>query len=102
MSARKLQKGIFWIPYSEVLAYNDKYLFFIECDRMGMPKEAISGNGISKNGMNYNHQKMWESLDRELTFGETFDYFPRGRVEIANGIAKVYLHPTLNTARVEE
>ena len=97
-----LRKGVFWIPYPEESEKNDAYLFFIECDQTGEPNSPLTGSGIAKSGKNYNHKKMWESLDREITFGEPFDYFPRGRVEIANGIAKVYLHPTLNTARVKE
>lgn len=39
---------------------------------------------------NYNHKRLWATLEKKHTHGKTFDYYPRGRVEISNGVAKVF------------
>lgn len=38
-----------------------------------------------------------ETLPHSLTGGMSYNYFPRGRVELRHGKALVYLHPTLCT-----
>lgn len=97
-----LRKGIFWIPYPDEPEKNDAYLFFIECNSFGNPTMPLTGPGIAKNGNNYNHKLLWESLSRDLTFGHPFDYYPRGRVEIKNRVARVFLHPSLNTPAIRK
>ena len=47
----------------------------------------------AKSSDNYNHRKVWESLPKKVTAGRPFDYYPRGRVEINNGVAIVYYSP---------
>ena len=42
---------------------------------------------------NYNHKKVWSTLDKKLTKGKPFGYYPRGRVEISNGVAKIFHSP---------
>lgn len=44
----------------------------------------------------YNHKRVWSQLSNKETGGKSFDYFPRGRVEIANGIAKVFHSPYID------
>ncbi|MCH5162645.1 MAG: hypothetical protein J1G38_04065 [Clostridiales bacterium] len=91
-----LCKGVFWIADNA-----EKYLFRIPCD--------IDGNVIgkteyplnSKDGSNYNHKKLWATLPKDVTFGKPFDYFPRGRVEIRNAKATVYLNPNINNQDVQ-
>ena len=50
----------------------------------------------SKSGDNFNHRFEWARLDRKVTEGQPFNYYPRGRVEIKNGKATVYLNPVIN------
>ena len=50
----------------------------------------------SKSGDNFNHRFEWEHLDRRITEGQPFNYYPRGRVEIKNRKATVFLNPIIN------
>lgn len=40
----------------------------------------------------FNHRRFWQTLDKKITRGKPYDYFPRGRVEIRNGKATVWLN----------
>ena len=84
-----MKKGIFWLINSE--------LFYerIPCDENGMPSESLSGNAVAKSGSTYNHERFWATLPKSITRGKDYRYYPRGRVEIANGKAKIYLNPNI-------
>ena len=97
-----MNKGIFWIVDRDNLDNNGNYLFRILCSASGDILEVLSGEGISKNGKNYNHKKIWDSLSKDYTLGKPFDYFPRGRVEIANNKVRVYLNPIINIDEIQE
>ena len=56
----------------------------------------------SKNGNNYAHKQTWAILPYELTRKKPFDYYPRGRVEIRNGVCRIYLNPNLNKPKIIE
>ena len=47
----------------------------------------------AKSSGNYNHKKVWDSLPKRITAGKSFDYFPRGRVEINLGTAIIFHSP---------
>ena len=64
------------------------------CDKNGDSKEPVRFS--SKSGNNFNHRLEWERLDRSITAGRPFNYYPRGRVEIKNGKATVFLNPVIN------
>lgn len=49
----------------------------------------------SKSGSNFNHKIEWEKLDRSITCGHAYNYYPRGRVEIKNGKVTIYANPVL-------
>ena len=54
----------------------------------------------AKSGTTYNHKLTWNQLAPDLTRGHTYQYYPRGRVEIRRGKALVFLNPVLNTPAV--
>ena len=78
-----LYKGIFWAKDGEILALK------VRCDQNGDP--LVPCLFSSKSEKNFNHKKEWKRLSHTLPY----NYYPRGRVEIANNKATVYLHPDL-------
>ena len=88
-----MRKGIFWCANfdtecPELIAVS------AACDKNGDSKEPVRFS--SKSGNNFNHRPEWERLDRSITAGRPFNYYPRGRVEIKNGKATVFLNPAIN------
>jgi len=68
------------------------------CDRNGNPAEPAAFR--SKSGENYNHKTEWAKLGRRVTGDRPYNYYPRGRVEIRNGKAVIFLNPVLDTDSV--
>ncbi len=85
-----LYKGIFWYNPIEKKLIVKK----VACDRNGIAVEEVEYS--SKSGDNFNHKAEWAKLPRSITNGQPYNYYPRGRVEIKNGKATVYLNPILN------
>ena len=88
-----MRKGIFWCTNfdsecPELIAVS------VVCDKDGDSQEPVQFS--SKSGNNFNHRIEWDHLDRKITEGKSFDYYPRGRVEIKNGKATVFLNPIIN------
>lgn len=91
----KLYRGIFWIPDVDDVQSSDLY-FTIPCDMNGDiddPEFQIPQTMSSTGSDNYNHKRVWNQLPSKLTHNKPFDYYPRGRVEISNGVAKVFHSP---------
>ncbi|MGN0169150.1 MAG: hypothetical protein ACI39H_00115 [Lachnospiraceae bacterium] len=88
----KVYKGIFWI---KDIATGDMICAKIPCDVSGKIIRYSDMPLNSKRGDNYNHEKTWDSFDERVTEGKKFNYYPRGRVEIRKGKAKIYLNPNL-------
>ena len=88
----ELYSGVFWI---KDIDNPDTTLFFkIPTDISGeVNKEGLNLN--AKSGITYNHEKLWKELPKSLTNNKTFDYYPRGRVQIKNGVADIFLNPNL-------
>ena len=42
-----------------------------------------------------NHRRAWARLPKDVTQGKAFDYYPRGRVELRQGRAYLFLSPLL-------
>jgi len=80
-------KGIFWLVNEELVSVK------VPCDPQGKPLEPVTFS--LKSGENFDHQTEWEKFPLELTQGKSFDYYPRGRVEIKNCKVTVYCHPKL-------
>ena len=92
-----LYKGVFWITEAQ----SEQYFFRIPCNSMGDITGATEYPLCSKNGNNYNHKILWSLLSKSFTGNKPFDYFPRGRVEIRNAKATVYLNPDINTDELQ-
>lgn len=93
-----IYKGVFWIAEDEL----EEYFFRIPCDIKGNVVGGTEYPLCSKDGTNYNHKALWSVLPKVLTKGKPFDYFPRGRVEIRNAKATVYLNPDINTEEIQD
>lgn len=88
-----MRKGIFWCTDSDTEA-PALITVSVACDKNGDSKEPVWFS--SKSGNSFNHRTEWERLDRSITAGQPFNYYPRGRVEIKNGKATVFLNPVIN------
>lgn len=97
MCSGMCNKGIFWIKDIEAM---DIVVQKIPCDSLGNIFDSSALNLNSKNHDNYNHKKSWEGFEHNVTDGKEFDYYPRGRVEINKGRAKIFLSPYLATDEV--
>lgn len=88
-----MRKGIFWCANFDTEC-PELITVSAACDKNGDSKELARFS--SKSGNNFNHRPEWERLDRSITAGRPFNYYPRGRVEIKNGKATVFLNPVIN------
>ena len=95
----KLYRGIFWIKDLDNLEENKPYLLKIKINLEG---DALSFDLPlnSKDGNNYVHRFAWLMLPKNLTKNKSFDYYPRGRVEIKNKKALLYINPILNEKKI--
>ena len=64
-----------------------------KCNSDGVALEQVEYS--SKSGNNLNHKAEWSKLPKSVTNGQPYKYYPRGRVEMKNHKAKVYLNPIL-------
>ena len=84
-----MRKGIFWVVNDEE---TNCISVRVECDIDGTALES----GVvfsSKSGGSFNHKIEWSKLPHSMTKGKTFNYYPRGRVEIKNGKVRIYINP---------
>lgn len=88
MNKNVIWKGVFWVIDGKVVSKK------VRCDEFGdmiidedreYPAEIWSNN----------HKKIWFTLPRTVTQGKAYNYFPRGRVEIRNKKAIIFLNPCL-------
>ena len=100
----QLYRGIFWITDIDDIE-SSKLFFTIPCNVDGDindPEFHINQAMSSTGSDNYNHKRVWACLSKRETSGKPFDYYPRGRVEISNGIAKVYHSPHIPQDELRE
>lgn len=92
-----MKKGIFWC---DSFGCDSPHLIVVsvKCDADGKSDRSIDFS--SKSGQNFNHKAEWQKLSRSVTRGQPFNYYPRGRVEIKNRKATIYLNPDLNNTVV--
>ena len=93
----ELYKGIFWIVDNDNMYSNSDYCLKIPSYLHGNSTDSTLELN-AKSGTTYNHKLVWQQLSRKETFGKPFNYFPRGRIEIHNGVAKIFLNGNINTA----
>ena len=84
-----MYKGIFWKTENGFISVK------VKSDHDGVGLEPMGYS--SKSGENFNHKLEWNKLPRSVTGGKPFNFYPRGRVEIKNGKATIWLNPSLNT-----
>ena len=90
----QLYQGIFWIVDLDNIENNKDYCFLIPCNSDGV----VIDDGLSltaKSGTTHNHEKVWKMLNSKLTRNKPFNYYPRGRVQINNSKAIIYLNPNI-------
>jgi hypothetical protein len=97
VSNKTLNKGIFWvITENEKLNDYKLLIYSIPCDIFGNNQE----NNItftSKSGKSFNHEETWKNLlisNKDLG-KHSYNYYPRGRVEIKNSKADIYINPNI-------
>jgi hypothetical protein len=95
---KELCSGIFWIlSDNNDLSERILLIFPIPCDSNGTPKNTHSVELNSKSGNSYNHKKIWENEMKSAPYrNKKYNYYPRGRVEISNNKAVIYLNPHIN------
>lgn len=79
-------KGVFWLIEGNILAvpYNENFSY-----------------GVSRSGDTYVHKKIWEYV-RPKGCRETYNYYPRGRVEInRKGKSIVYINPRIDNKYIQ-
>jgi hypothetical protein len=100
--AKQLCSGIFWIISDNYDLSEHKLLMFeIPCDVNGTPDNPNSLGLNAKSGITYNHKKTWENeiktnSEHRPYNKRDYDYYPRGRIQIANNKAIIYINPHIN------
>jgi len=100
--ARELHSGVFWVisDFHDLSDYK-LLVFEIPCDVNGKPVGTHSIELNSKSGSTYNHKKLWKDTivgnsAHKPYNRKSYDYYPRGRVEISNDRAIIYLNPNID------
>jgi hypothetical protein len=98
----QLCSGIFWVLSDSYDLSGYEFLpFKIPCDRDGKPDNTHTIELNSKSGTTYNHKKLWEDEVKNNSKyrpynRKDYDYYPRGRVEVSNNKATIFLNPHIN------
>lgn len=97
LESHELSKGIFWVKDASNI--EDTGIFLdIPCTSDGTPFDDSKLN--AKTGTTYNHERTWSMLGNNVTGGKPYNYYPRGRVEIANGKATIFANPNIATQQL--
>jgi len=102
----KLCSGIFWVISDSTDLEDYKLLSFeIPCDVYGNVLELPDIELNAKSGNTYNHKKLWEdeigSNPAHKPYNkQPYNHYPRGRVDISNNRATIYLNPHLNKSDI--
>ena len=100
---KQLCSGVFWILTDHFDLSEYRILTFeIPCDSNGIPNNTHSIKLNSKSGNTYNHKKLWEEeIKNNRKYRpynkKDYNYYPRGRVEISNNRAAIFLSPYINS-----
>jgi hypothetical protein len=99
---KELYSGIFWVLSDNEDLSDYEFIYFnIPCDNNGVVTRDLEIKLNSKNGLTYNHKAIWtEQVQNNSVYKpynkKSYDYYPRGRVEISNNKATIYLNPHIN------
>ena len=101
-NTKELSLGIFWVISDSTVLEEYKLLYFnVPCDTHGNTTETPAIQLNSKSGKSYNHKAMWDSQVKNNPLHRPYNkkgynHYPRGRVEISNGKAVIYLNPIIS------
>ena len=97
----QLSAGIFWVitDSSDITDYK-LLAFTIPCDADGNIIGDTEHPLKAKSGGTYNHKRLWEDDIKNNPTHKPYNkrefwHYPRGRVEIANNRATIYLNPNI-------
>lgn len=106
IEAKELRSGIFWVITDDSDIEEWKLLVFdIFCDTGGNITKDPEIPVNAKSETTYNHKKLWETEVKNNPFHKPYnkreyDYHPRGRVDISNNKATIYLNPHINKPNI--
>lgn len=92
-----MKKGIFWCMDFDT-NHPKLIIAAVACDRNDLTNEAAAFS--AKSGENFNHKAEWSKPDKRITREKPFNNYLRGRVEIKNGKATIFLNPDLHSEPV--
>ena len=92
-----MKKGIFWCIDADT---PDPHLITVSVSCNADGDADSSAVFSSKSGENFNHKAEWEKLDKSVRNGFAYNYYPRGRVEVKNGKATIFLNPDINQEHI--
>jgi hypothetical protein len=104
----ELCSGIFWVITDSRGLDNYRLLTFtLPCDECGNLTGTHELQPNSKNGKTYNHKLTWEAVIKNDSVHKPYnrnlyDCYPRGRVEVANRRATIFLNPHINIPGIVE
>lgn len=76
-----LCKGLFWQLSPDI---GDLVTVRFKSDANGVPYDT------TLTSKDINHKRIWATLDSSITGGHSYDYYPRGRVELRHGRAIIF------------
>lgn len=72
MSKEPLYKGVFWVKRPENIKSSSVCLKALCAIQGGfIDKSSINNDTLSKNENNFNHKKVWQTLDKGITEKQT-------------------------------
>ena len=83
-----LKRGVFWVTDIEKA---ELIIAAAECDTEGRFITLPAPEMLADSGCEFNHKRVWEALKRR----ESYNFYPRGRVQIRRGKAVIYCNPVL-------
>ena len=83
-----LKRGVFWVTDIENA---ELIIAAAECDTEGRFITPPAPEMLADSGREFNHKRVWETLGRR----ESYNFYPRGRVQIRRGKAVIYCNPAL-------
>ena len=87
---KPLQRGVFWVTDIDSA---EMIIVSAECDTDGNFIIQPDSELLTDNSCEFNHKRVWETFRRS----ESYNFYPRGRVQIRHGKAVIFCNPVLCT-----
>ena len=91
-----MRKGLFWV-ISNIEDEQKLLTYTVICDKNGITAAGQPPYNSQK-GNSFSHERTWLLVSENMPMKirkKRWDYFPRGRVEVANGKVTVYYNPII-------